>query len=132
MAEWELQQKATFLRWLQAKLKKVPGGREVTSLEDLSDGVALCQLLEVLYPDVKMPRYNAAPKLAAHKMDNLAVAFRFLENADIKVSRDYPPAVKGGASCPTFSFFLSFFFFFSFFFFLFFFLLLIVCLLRRS
>jgi anion-transporting ArsA/GET3 family ATPase len=32
-----------------------------------------------------MPRYNKDPKLAAHKMDNLAVAFKFLENADIKV-----------------------------------------------
>jgi hypothetical protein len=47
--------------------------------------VALCQLLESLYPQAPMPRYNKDPKLAAHKMDNLAVAFKFLENADIKV-----------------------------------------------
>ena len=59
--------------------------KKKNQLSDLSDGVALCQLLESLYPQVAMPRYNKDPKLAAHKMDNLAVAFKFLENADIKV-----------------------------------------------
>ena len=82
--EWQEQQKRTFLRWMQSKLKKV-NGRVVNDLPDLSDGVALCQLLECLFPTAPMPRYNRDPKLAAHKMDNLAVCFKFLENADVKV-----------------------------------------------
>jgi hypothetical protein len=82
---WEQQQKVTFIKWLNAKLKKVAGAKEIRALEDLADGVALCQLLESLYPQAQMPRYNKDPKLAAHKMDNLAVAFRFLETADIRV-----------------------------------------------
>ncbi len=82
---WEQQQKTTFIKWLNMKLRKVQGAREIRDLPDLADGVALCQLFESLYPQAQMPRYNKDPKLAAHKMDNLAVAFRFLETAEIKV-----------------------------------------------
>ena len=31
-----------------------------------------------------MPRYNKKPKLPAHKLDNLAVAFKFMDNAGIR------------------------------------------------
>jgi hypothetical protein len=65
---WEQQQKVTFIKWLNAKLKKVAGAKEVRTLGDLADGVALCQLLESLYPQAQMPRYNKDPKLAAHKV----------------------------------------------------------------
>ncbi len=36
-------------------------------------------------PAAKMPKYNTHPKLAAHKLDNLAVVFKFLENAEVSV-----------------------------------------------
>ena len=50
--EQERIQKATFTRWCNAHLAKAQPPRQIDDLyEDLKDGVALCQLIEVLTGD---------------------------------------------------------------------------------
>jgi hypothetical protein len=61
--EQERIQKATFTRWCNAHLAKCTPPRELEDLYvDLRDGVALCQLTEVLTGD-KLVRYNPVLKL---------------------------------------------------------------------
>jgi hypothetical protein len=49
-AEWETQQKATFLKWLRNKLSKVADAPKINTVADLADGIALCMLLSVEFP----------------------------------------------------------------------------------
>lgn len=65
--DWEVQQRETFIRWINSKLSKTEGAKKVETLKDLSDGVALCQLMQSLFPDTQLPRWNKQPKLAARK-----------------------------------------------------------------
>lgn len=51
---------------------------------DLSDGVVLLKLLENL-TGAKFPKYNAAPKLAAHSLVNLDIAFQYLREEGVKL-----------------------------------------------
>jgi hypothetical protein len=55
-AEWETQQKATFLKWLNNKLKKSPDTPKINTVADLADGIALCMLLSVEFPQAQMPK----------------------------------------------------------------------------
>jgi hypothetical protein len=82
---WELQQQHTFLAWVNAKLKRLPAAKQVATLADLSDGVALCQLLEVLWAPQKLPRWNPAPRMDAQRLDNLSVFFTALESSGLHV-----------------------------------------------
>ncbi len=50
-----------------------------------SDGVALLLILHQLFPEYTMPKYNAAPKMEVHKLDNLALVFKLLEAANVKL-----------------------------------------------
>ena len=53
---WEAQQRTTFLKWLNNKLKKVPDAPKIESVADLADGIALCMLLSVEFPQAQMPK----------------------------------------------------------------------------
>ena len=85
--EWQNIQHTTFVNWVNDKLSsgKNPTGRKVERLNtDLSDGVLLIRLLENL-TGVKFPKYNAAPKLAAHSLVNLDIAFQYLREEGVKL-----------------------------------------------
>ncbi len=53
---WETQQKTTFLKWLNNKLKKAPDAPKINSVADLADGIALCMLLSIEFPQAQMPK----------------------------------------------------------------------------
>ncbi|KAL7667909.1 hypothetical protein ACOME3_008636 [Neoechinorhynchus agilis] len=77
-APWKRIQQNTFTRWANEHLKLV--GRPINSLEhDLSDGLALIALIEVL-SQRKLPRHNRRPAFRSQKLENVSVALDFLEN----------------------------------------------------
>ena len=75
-AEWKRIQKKTFTRWcnehLKANMLKI---EELT--KDLSDGVKLIVLLEVL-SQKKLGRYNKKPRVHAQKMENVQLSLDFI------------------------------------------------------
>ena len=77
-------QKATFTNWVNERLKD-DGKMKVTDLtEDLKDGTILIRLVEIL-TGKKIEGYNKGPTLAAHKLDNLELAFKLMQNSGVKL-----------------------------------------------
>uniref|UniRef100_A0A667Y3T9 Calponin-homology (CH) domain-containing protein n=1 Tax=Myripristis murdjan TaxID=586833 RepID=A0A667Y3T9_9TELE len=83
-APWKKIQKNTFTRWCNEHLRRV--GRVISDLQfDLSDGLTLIALLEVL-SHKKMPRkYHTRPTFRQMRLDNVSVALDFLEQERIKL-----------------------------------------------
>ena len=93
-APWKQIQKNTFTRWANEHLKKV--GKYIDNLEtDLSDGLKLIALLEIL-SQKHVGRFNKRPNFRAMKLENVAMALKFLERERIKlVSIDAGAIVDG-------------------------------------
>jgi len=49
------------------------------------DGIKLMNIVNALY-QIPLPKYNKAPKLRPHKLDNLALAMHMVEQAQIKTN----------------------------------------------
>ncbi|TDG48153.1 hypothetical protein AWZ03_005328 [Drosophila navojoa] len=82
-AKWKQIQENTFTRWANEHLKTV--GSSIDSLEtDLSDGLRLIQLVEVL-SQKELPSHCQNPKFRSQKMDNVSIALTFLMNEGIKI-----------------------------------------------
>lgn len=82
-AEWKRIQTNTFTRWANEHLKIIEKG--INSLEtDLSDGLALIALIEVL-SQKKMSKHNIRPTFRSQKLENISVAMKFLEREGIKI-----------------------------------------------
>jgi len=76
-AQWKVIQKNTFTRWTNEHLKQANKG--IADLEtDLSDGLRLCALIEVL-SGKKFKRINKRPNFRSQKLENVTTALRFLE-----------------------------------------------------
>jgi len=55
----------------------------MTSLStDLSNGVRLCQLMEIM-GDVTFPKYNKNPKIRVQKAENVNVALNFIRDRGV-------------------------------------------------
>jgi filamin len=82
-AEWKRIQQNTFTRWANEHLKIID--KSLMSLEtDLSDGLALIALIEVL-SQKKMSKHNVRPIFRSQKLENVSVAMKFLEREGIKI-----------------------------------------------
>lgn len=82
-AEWKRIQQNTFTRWANEHLKIID--KTLLSLEtDLSDGLALIALIEVL-SQKKMSKHNKRPTFRSQKLENISVAMKFLEREGIKI-----------------------------------------------
>ena len=76
-------QTSTFANWLNDRLKS--GKHKVRDLsEDLRDGTLLIRLLENLTKK-KIKGYTKNPKMAAHKLVNLDLAFEFMKKEEVKL-----------------------------------------------
>ena len=79
-------QKSTFTNWLNDRLKAgrhgVPKVQDLS--EDLRDGILLIKLLETLTKK-KIKGYAKNPKMPAHKLVNLDLAFEFMKKEDVKL-----------------------------------------------
>ncbi|XP_043936269.1 filamin-A isoform X2 [Protopterus annectens] len=94
-APWKKIQQNTFTRWCNEHLKCVQ--KRVGNLQtDLSDGLRLIALLEVLSQKKMYRKYNQRPTFRQMQLENVSVALEFLEKENIKlVSIDSKAIVDG-------------------------------------
>ncbi|XP_067932451.1 filamin-A-like isoform X2 [Watersipora subatra] len=79
-AQWKVIQKNTFTRWTNEHLKQA--NKSIASLEyDLSDGLRLCALIEVL-SGKKFKRINKRPNFRSQKLENVTTALKLLEEVE--------------------------------------------------
>lgn len=82
-AQWKRIQQNTFTRWANEHLKTID--QTILNLEtDLCDGLRLIALIEVL-SQKRMPKHNKRPTFRSQKLENIAVALKFLEDEGIKI-----------------------------------------------
>jgi len=80
---WVDVQKKTFTRWANSFLRY--RALKLENLEDdLTDGINLVQLLEIL-SDKSLGKYNKAPKLKPQKLENISAALKFIQAQGIKL-----------------------------------------------
>jgi len=83
-APWKKIQQNTFTRWCNEHLKSV--NKRVADLQlDLSDGLRLIALLEVLSQKKMYRKYHARPTFRQMKLENVSVALEFLDRENIKL-----------------------------------------------
>jgi len=84
--KWVEIQKKTFTKWSNNHLRRRYGSsiEPIKEIQDeLDDGIYVFKLIHALY-DTKMPKYNAKPKMRPHKLDNISLALKMIEDAGIK------------------------------------------------
>ncbi|XP_029456815.1 LOW QUALITY PROTEIN: filamin-B [Rhinatrema bivittatum] len=94
-APWKKIQQNTFTRWCNEHLKCV--NKRIGNLQtDLSDGLRLIALLEVLSQKKMYRKYHQRPTFQQMQLENVSVALEFLERENIKlVSIDSKAIVDG-------------------------------------
>lgn len=115
-APWKKIQQNTFTRWCNEHLKCV--NKRIGNLQtDLSDGLRLIALLEVLSQKRMYRKYHQRPTFRQMQLENVSVALEFLDRESIKlvsigecpgpvrrrrVHQPYPaPLQNAGAPCRT-------------------------------
>ncbi|XP_040215154.1 filamin-B isoform X2 [Rana temporaria] len=94
-APWKKIQQNTFTRWCNEHLKCV--NKRIGNLQtDLSDGLRLIALLEVLSQKRMYRKYHQRPTFSQMQLENVSVALEFLEKENIRlVSIDSKAIVDG-------------------------------------
>ncbi|KAA0707537.1 Filamin-B [Triplophysa tibetana] len=83
-APWKKIQQNTFTRWCNEHLKSV--NKRIADLQlDLSDGLRLISLLEILSQKKMYRKYHARPTFRQMKLENVSVALEFLDRENIKL-----------------------------------------------
>lgn len=83
-APWKKIQQNTFTRWCNEHLKSM--NKRISDLQkDLSDGLKLIGLLEVLSQKKMYRKYHCRPNFRQMKLENVSVALEFLEREHIKL-----------------------------------------------
>lgn len=79
-------QKATFANWVNERLKSDSKIKVTDLVDDLQDGTVLIRLVETL-TSKKIKGFNkpVGPALAAHKLANLELAFKSMQNSGVKL-----------------------------------------------
>ncbi|KAI0629735.1 actinin-like protein [Trametes polyzona] len=88
-------QERTFCKWLNTKLE-ANGYPPMTSLvKDLSDGVRLIQLMEIM-GDTSLGRYNKNPRMRIQKAENVNKALEFITSRGVKLTNIGPEDIIDG------------------------------------
>ncbi|KAI0338856.1 hypothetical protein BDW22DRAFT_651504 [Trametopsis cervina] len=88
-------QERTFCKWLNTKLE-ANGYPQMTSLvKDLSDGVRLIQLMEIM-GDTSLGRYNKNPRMRVQKAENVNKALEFITSRGVKLTNIGPEDIIDG------------------------------------
>lgn len=88
-------QERTFCKWLNTKLES-HGHPPMTSLvKDLSDGVRLIQLMEIM-GDTSLGRYNRTPRIRVQKAENVNKALEFIQSRGVKLTNIGPEDIMDG------------------------------------
>lgn len=82
---WVQVQQKTFTKWLNNHLRK-KGFEPMENVEvEFEDGIKLMQIINALY-DTPIPKHTKTPKMRMQKVDNLTLAFKMIEEAEIKTN----------------------------------------------
>ncbi|KAF8478104.1 actinin-like protein [Russula ochroleuca] len=88
-------QERTFCKWLNTKLE-ANGYPPMSSLvKDLSDGVRLIQLMEIM-GDTSLGRYNKIPRMRVQKAENVNKALEFITSRGVKLTNIGPEDIIDG------------------------------------
>ncbi|KAF8157886.1 actinin-like protein [Crassisporium funariophilum] len=88
-------QERTFCKWLNTKLE-ANGYPSMSSLvKDLSDGVRLIQLMEIM-GDTSLGRYNKNPRMRVQKAENVNKALEFITSRGVKLTNIGPEDIIDG------------------------------------
>ncbi|KAI0789597.1 actinin-like protein [Abortiporus biennis] len=88
-------QERTFCKWLNTRLESA-GYPPMTSLvKDLSDGVRLIQLMEIM-GDTSLGRYNRTPRMRVQKAENVNKALAFISSRGVKLTNIGPEDIIDG------------------------------------
>ncbi|KAF8073885.1 actinin-like protein [Lyophyllum atratum] len=88
-------QERTFCKWLNTKLE-MNGYPPMSSLvKDLSDGVRLIQLMEIM-GDTSLGRYNKNPRIRVQKAENVNKALEFITSRGVKLTNIGPEDIIDG------------------------------------
>ncbi|KAF8882897.1 actinin-like protein [Gymnopilus junonius] len=88
-------QERTFCKWLNTKLE-AHGYPTMSSLvKDLSDGVRLIQLMEIM-GDTSLGRYNKNPRIRVQKAENVNKALEFITSRGVKLTNIGPEDIIDG------------------------------------
>ncbi|KAF2841445.1 alpha-actinin-2 [Patellaria atrata CBS 101060] len=82
--QWVTVQQKTFTKWLNSKLK-IRDVEIADLVKDLSDGVILIHLLEILSNE-SLGRYAAKPKLRVQRFENVNKALDFIKGRSIQLT----------------------------------------------
>jgi hypothetical protein len=89
-------QERTFCKWLNTKLEANGYPPMVSLVEDLSDGVRLIQLMEIM-GDTSLGRYNKAPRMRIQKAENVNKALEFINSRGVKLTNIGPEDIIDGS-----------------------------------
>ncbi|CAJ0941921.1 unnamed protein product [Ranitomeya imitator] len=93
-APWKKIQQNTFTRWCNEHLKCM--NKRIGDLQkDLSDGLKLIALLEVLSQKKMYRKYHSRPNFRQMKLENVSVALEFLDREHIKLVSIVDSTIKG-------------------------------------
>ncbi|KAK9898107.1 hypothetical protein P389DRAFT_65766 [Cystobasidium minutum MCA 4210] len=92
---FENTQHRTFLKWLNTRLESanIPTMKNLAS--DLSDGVRLCQLMEIM-SQTSLGRYNHAPRMRVQKAENVNKALQFIKGSGVVLTNIGPEDIIDG------------------------------------
>ena len=82
---WVETQKKTFTKWTNNHLRKKGYAPIENAQMDFENGIKLMEIVAALY-GLPIPKYNANPKQRPHKLDNLVLALKMVEDAKIKTN----------------------------------------------
>ncbi|TMW58569.1 hypothetical protein Poli38472_010128 [Pythium oligandrum] len=85
MDEWVDVQKNTFTRWANTYLSRKR--MQIEDLyEDLDDGIRLIALLQIICREKVCKKFNKKPRMRIQKMENLNMAFAFMQKKGINLT----------------------------------------------
>ncbi|KAF8606856.1 hypothetical protein BDV93DRAFT_488758 [Ceratobasidium sp. AG-I] len=88
-------QERTFCKWLNTKLEAHNYPPMSSLVRDLSDGVKLIQLMEIM-GDVSLGRYNKTPRMRVQKAENVNKALEFITSRGVKLTNIGPEDIIDG------------------------------------
>ncbi|KAF8583127.1 actin cross-linking [Ramaria rubella] len=88
-------QERTFCKWLNTKLESEKYPPMTSLVKDLSDGVRLIQLMEIM-GDVSLGRYNKNPRMRVQKAENVTKALDFIASRGVKLTNIGPEDIIDG------------------------------------
>ncbi|KAI5452339.1 alpha-actinin [Naganishia albida] len=85
LEDWTVVQARTFTKWINTKLVSCELEPMNDLVQDLSDGVKLIQLLEIM-SGTPLGRYNPKPKMRVQKAENAKKALDFIRSKDVRLT----------------------------------------------